>query len=85
MIRDWTRLGYSYPELQPWLPDYKPLGVFDRHKYIKAIKRQINKLYGSTRRLILEYPLSKVEGLQNDYIVNVIYERWVSGDFMGRD
>lgn len=81
MVRDWTNLGYSYPELQPWLPQYKPFGVFDRHRYIKAIKRQINKLYGSTRRLILASPWSKIDGLQNDYIVNVLYERRVSGGY----
>ena len=75
MIRDWTKLGYSYPELQPWLPEYKPFGVFDRPRYLRAIKRQINKLYGSTRRLVLASPWSKIEGLENDYIVNVIYER----------
>lgn len=75
MIRDWTKLGYSYPELQPWLPEYKPFGVFDRHRYIMAIMRQVNKLYGSTRRLVLGSPWSKIKGLENDYIVNVIYER----------
>lgn len=79
MIRDWTKLGYSYPELQPWLPEYRPFGVFDRHRYLRAIKRQINKLYGSTRRLVLGSPWSKIEGLGNDYIVNVIYERQVVG------
>lgn len=82
-IRDWTKLGYSYPELQPWLPEYNPSGVFDRRRYIKAIKRQINHLYGSTRRLVLGSPWEKIGGLQNDYIINVIYERWVSDDFLG--
>ncbi|MCJ1468770.1 hypothetical protein MMC07_007400 [Pseudocyphellaria aurata] len=76
MIRDWTKLGYTYPELQPWLLEYKPLGVFDRRRYIKAVKRHINKLYGSTRRLVLMPPLSKIEALENDYIVNVVYERF---------
>lgn len=80
MIRDWTKLGYSHPELQPWLLEYKPFGVFNRRRYIEAIKRHINKLYGSTRRLVLGPPWSKIEGLENDYIVNVIYERWVSCD-----
>ncbi|MCJ1266573.1 hypothetical protein MMC22_006458, partial [Lobaria immixta] len=75
-IRDWTKLGYSYPELQPWLTEYNPSGVFDRHRYIKAIQRQINYLYDSTRRLVLGSPWAKIGGLQNDYIINVIYERF---------
>lgn len=82
MVRDWTKLGYSYPELQPWLPEYNPFGVFDRRGYIKAIKRQINRLYGSTRRHVLRLPWSKIEGLQNDYIINVIYERCVLHDLL---
>ena len=44
-IRDWVKLGYSYPELQPWLDKYKKDGKFNLDLYLADIKYQLKKLY----------------------------------------
>ncbi|KAI0854170.1 Di-copper centre-containing protein [Daldinia vernicosa] len=65
-IRDWTQWGYSYPELQPWLPKYKPEGKFDKQLYLNDIQNQLKKLYSSP----------EVEDAPADIIVNVEYKRF---------
>lgn len=64
-IRDWTQWGYSYPELQPWLPKYKPEGKFDKQLYINDIQNQLKKLYSTP----------EVENAPADIITNVEYKR----------
>ena len=49
--RDWLKLGYSYPELQPWQPKYNVNGKFNQAAYQKDIRAQIDRLYGSTSRI----------------------------------
>ena len=48
-------LGYTYPELRPWLEKYLvgPGGVFDEGVYLDDVRRQVNELYSSTRSAIL--------------------------------
>ncbi|KAI1801867.1 Di-copper centre-containing protein [Daldinia bambusicola] len=65
-IRDWTQWGYSYPELQPWLPKYKKDGVFNKQLYIKDIQDQLKKLYSSP----------EVEHAPADVFINVEYKRF---------
>jgi len=48
-IQDWTTLGYSYPELQAWLPKYQVNGQFSYDTYVNDINTQINSLYARTR------------------------------------
>jgi len=47
--QDWTTLGYSYPELQAWLPKYQVNGQFSYNAYVNDINSQINSLYARTR------------------------------------
>ncbi|KZT38875.1 Di-copper centre-containing protein [Sistotremastrum suecicum HHB10207 ss-3] len=44
-VRDWTKLGYTYPELQPWLAKYEVDGQFSQTAYTKDIRAQVNRLY----------------------------------------
>jgi hypothetical protein len=52
-VRNWLSFGYSYTELQPWLPQYNPGGQFNQTLYINDINQQINNLYGQTRSVFL--------------------------------
>ena len=57
--------GYSYPELQPWLPKYKQDGVFNKDLYTQDIRDQLQKLYSSP----------EVKHAPADVIINVEYKR----------
>ncbi|KAF1814577.1 Di-copper centre-containing protein [Eremomyces bilateralis CBS 781.70] len=52
-VRYCTRLGYTYPELQPWLPEYQRSGRFNQQLYLDAIRSKINGLYGPLRQRVL--------------------------------
>ena len=68
-IRKWMSLGYTYPELQPWLDKYKTGGKFDEDKYVDDIKQQLAKLYKPVPAGLTE------ESMNADIIVNVTYDR----------
>ncbi|KAI0398042.1 Di-copper centre-containing protein [Xylariaceae sp. FL0594] len=75
-VRDWTTLGYSYPELQPWLEKYvNGAGNFDEDAYIADVQSQIEKLYSpgssSSKALSLGF-----EHWTKDVIVNITYDRF---------
>ncbi|KZS90419.1 Di-copper centre-containing protein [Sistotremastrum niveocremeum HHB9708] len=105
-VRDWTKLGYSYPELQPWLPQYNPNGQFSQDLYSADISKQVNALYSNARTLLLKQPAPAAFSArgptdvhhgakiveENDYVVNVLYERFELGGqpftihiFIGKD
>ena len=42
--------GYSYPEVQRWLPQYQSGGSLDREKYETSIRETLNLTYGTCRR-----------------------------------
>ncbi|KAH6839499.1 hypothetical protein B0I37DRAFT_439152 [Chaetomium sp. MPI-CAGE-AT-0009] len=69
-IKDWLPLGYSYPELQPWLEEYKTGGTFNYAKYTQAIRNQLKVLY------MQPAPPSLHEPSMSDIIVNVTYDRF---------
>ncbi|KAK6543666.1 hypothetical protein TWF694_000404 [Orbilia ellipsospora] len=49
-IRDWTRFGSSYPELQPWLPKYRDQsGQFNPTLYRNDVVQQVTNLYSRVR------------------------------------
>ncbi|KZS90427.1 Di-copper centre-containing protein [Sistotremastrum niveocremeum HHB9708] len=86
--REWLKYGYSYPELQQWLPKYRTGGRFNQELYKADIAKQVNALYSDTRQILLTrgpqssrssrgsagHIVSSVEG--HDYVVNVAYERF---------
>lgn len=53
-VRDHVRLGYTYPEIQPWREEFKTNGVLDRAKYVDSIKKVINDKYGKVRGQAIE-------------------------------
>ncbi|KAH6627480.1 common central domain of tyrosinase-domain-containing protein [Chaetomium tenue] len=71
-IRDWTKLGYSYPELQPW--KYKDEdGKIDHAKYTADIRSQLSVLYQPQGSPTLH------ESVKWDIIVNITYDRFAFG------
>jgi hypothetical protein len=47
-------LGYTYPELQIWLEEYKTDGNFDKVKFRKMLKEGIDTKYGTTAKSVLQ-------------------------------
>jgi tyrosinase len=110
-VRDWTKLGYSYPELQPWLPKYIVDCEFSQEAYLNDVKKQLNNLYSSTRHMVLKThpagvtapravgtaprsqvtapqqvlaaaaPQQKAQVSHDDYVVNVMYKKYVPFSF----
>ncbi|KZT37557.1 Di-copper centre-containing protein [Sistotremastrum suecicum HHB10207 ss-3] len=67
-VREWTQFGYTYPELQYWLPQYRDgNGKFSQEKYVADVSRQVKALYAPTTGTSTGY----------DYVVNVEYDRYV--------
>lgn len=74
------KLGYTYPELQPW--------NFKNHdEYHKSVCSTLNDLYASTKKIINSGPKLTLDptalvaqfqdllGLDNDYVINVVYRK----------
>ena len=55
-IRDWRPLGYTFPGLEKWLDVFKKNGRFDEQTYMTSIRSQMDKLYSTTARTLLELP-----------------------------
>ncbi|KAK4145629.1 common central domain of tyrosinase-domain-containing protein [Dichotomopilus funicola] len=73
-IEKWTSLGYSYPELQPWRPEFRAGGKLNDDKYKDSIKEQLKTLYQPKGP-----PAAVAWGNQDlgwDIIVNVTYDRF---------
>ena len=56
LVRDWRPLGYTFPELQNWLPQYQTNGQFDSTKYVTAVKAMMDKSYSTTANAVLALP-----------------------------
>lgn len=78
-VRRWFDLGYTYPELRPWLHP-------DNNRYIQEVRSQVNQLYGRTRQDVLfrshTVAFSKADEVEgeammhhSDYIVDIEFER----------
>lgn len=55
-IRDWRRLGYTYPGLEKWLDQNKKNGQFDEETYMTRIRSQMDTLYSTTAHAVLQMP-----------------------------
>ncbi|KZT32118.1 hypothetical protein SISSUDRAFT_1067183 [Sistotremastrum suecicum HHB10207 ss-3] len=66
--RDWTKLGYSYPELQPWLP---------HNARSLLLKQSTPAAFSDRGPSDVHHGPPIVE--ENDYVVNVRYERFALG------
>ena len=65
-----NQLGYGYDDLSPPSPDS---GTDEKENFLRGLRKSINDRYSSTRNKVLGAP--KVEGTENDYIINVVYDR----------
>lgn len=75
MLRDWTQLGYTYDSLQKPGSDGLPASPAD-------LRRHITEKYGVLRRAIHNVDQG-MEGLDKDYIINVVYNRYVEHNHSG--
>ena len=66
--RDWKKLNYHYDDLVPQ-PDT------DKAKHLEDVQAHIRNLYPSTSDLVKNTGASH-DGEFNDYIINVIYDRY---------
>jgi tyrosinase len=82
-VRDWMKLGYTYPELEPWLPKYHVHGLFSEVAYRRHLASYVNSLYSSVRTLVLDSPHTRDQVFEKrtaviehfDYVVNIAYDR----------
>lgn len=61
--------GYSYPELQKWLPIYQTAGKFDNVKYQKALRTAIELKYSTTGKSTLQ--LKENSGLADAHLLSL--------------
>ncbi|KZT39467.1 Di-copper centre-containing protein [Sistotremastrum suecicum HHB10207 ss-3] len=78
LIRGWIKLGYSYPELQPWLIGTK---YDNKAQYLEDVRKQVKNLYADpvSNGELYKLPSNKSSQDIPDYIVNVRYERFALG------
>ncbi|KAL2014836.1 hypothetical protein VTN00DRAFT_2361 [Thermoascus crustaceus] len=76
VARQFMHLGYTYPELQPWSPEYK----HNREKYIKNIRSIINEKYGINRKHPKRLATSQWgEGIESNDTISVRYSKFGLG------
>jgi tyrosinase len=75
--RDWTVLNYNYDDLVPKPDALNPDGSINQTRYLQDLRAHINDLYPGTSDAIKATPGYTLEGGKfNDYIINVIYDRY---------
>lgn len=55
-MRDPKQLGYTYPELQEWLPCYQTNGQFDAAKFQRALRTTLELKYSTTGKVVATLP-----------------------------
>ncbi|SCV31922.1 uncharacterized protein FFFS_03045 [Fusarium fujikuroi] len=69
-VRDWTTLGYTYPDLAP---ETDSSGTAP----LELVQKRLTEKYGVLRRVLHEVGSTQnIEGLDNDYVINIIYNRF---------
>ena len=46
--------GYTYPELQTWKAEFNKDGRFSQDLFLKSVRKDVNELYGLSRRLLVD-------------------------------
>lgn len=76
-IRDWTKLNYQYDVLENtprWIRASTQGKVTTDH-IAGHVRRTVNLHMNKARKAVLSS--SQLTGTENDYLVNIIYDRWV--------
>ncbi|KAF5556999.1 di-copper centre-containing protein [Fusarium napiforme] len=69
-VKDWTTLGYTYPDLAPETDSSGPAPL-------ELVQKRLTEKYGVLRRVLHEVGSTQnIEGLDNDYVINIIYNRF---------
>lgn len=74
-VRHTDKLGYVYDSLVAPPPTRHRDGRVDHGKYVKHIVKKINTHYGKLRHDFRNIP-SDLKGVSNDYIINIVYDRY---------
>ncbi|CAM1508854.1 Fc.00g025930.m01.CDS01 [Cosmosporella sp. VM-42] len=70
-VQDWTKLGYNYDDLTPTNPSSGLLVSPEE------LQKRLTEKYGVLRRVISKVSSErKMEGLDNDYLINTLYNRF---------
>ena len=91
-VCDWLKLGYSYPELRPWLSKYRSGSSFNRDSYVTDIFESVNVTYGTSRREALHMLDEATSGTDlpdgmtlvgdgvasNDFAISVRYSKYAT-------
>ncbi len=71
MVRDWTKLGYTYDDIVP------PADSTSPQVPAEELQKRLTEKYGVLRRVIGKVSSERnMEGLDNDFLINVIYNRY---------
>ncbi|KAL2678554.1 hypothetical protein Neosp_009302 [[Neocosmospora] mangrovei] len=69
-VQDWTTLGYTYPDLAP---ETDSTGTAP----LELVQKRLTEKYGVLRRVLHKVGSTQnIEGLNNDYVINVVYNRF---------
>ncbi|KAH7188056.1 uncharacterized protein B0J16DRAFT_381940 [Fusarium flagelliforme] len=71
MVQNWTDLGYTYADLEPEKDSN------DLKASPGLIQKRLTKKYGHLRRVIHKVSDQNIVGLDNDYVINITYNRFV--------
>ena len=75
-IRDWTKLNYQYDTLENTPRWIRAQGTpVTPDNIVQHVRRTVNMSLNASRHAVLSAPAS-LQGTTNDYIINVIYDRY---------
>ncbi|RGP69879.1 di-copper centre-containing [Fusarium longipes] len=70
MVENWTNLGYTYDVLKPEKDSN------DDKASPELIQRRLTETYGHLRKTIHGVSEQNIKGIENDYVINIIYNRF---------
>ncbi|KAJ4248435.1 hypothetical protein NW762_012772 [Fusarium torreyae] len=70
-VQDWTTLGYTYPDLSPETDSNSGKASPE------LVQKRLTEKYGILRKVLHKVGSTQnIEGLDNDYVINIIYNRF---------
>jgi hypothetical protein len=73
--RDWKNMLYQYEITEVKPDELNPDGSVNQEKHAARINADLNQLYATTRLEVFDGAREHVKGVENDYIINVVYNR----------
>ena len=76
-------LNYTYENLEePSQPAKSDISDVTGSENLAKLRKRINLLYGTTRQA-LQKNKEKTEGNKNDYVINIVYDRYRIQSYLG--